>query len=126
MPLSAEDRMEIMQLMARYNHAADGGDAAGFADTFSDDALFEGSAATARGREQLMGVIGAIPADARTRHWNNNALIEGDGDDATASVYLMRIALTAAPEVIASGVYRDTLKRINGQWRFTHRKVEPD
>ncbi len=126
MPLSAADRMEITQLMARYNHAADGGDAAGFADTFTDDALFEGSAATARGREQLMGVIGAIPADARTRHWNNNALIEGDGDDATASVYLMRIALTAPPEVLASGVYRDTLKRIDGQWKFTHRKVHPD
>lgn len=126
MPLSNEDQMEIMQLMARYNHAADASDSEGFANTFTDDALFEGSAMTARGREELLRVVGGPPSGTSSRHWNNNILIEGDGDDATAKVYLMRVALTSPPHVMASGVYHDTLKRIDGEWKFTHRKVHPD
>ena len=79
---------------------------------------------TARGRDELMEVIRSIPS--RWRHWNNNILIDGDGDGATAKVYLMRVIAPAPPELVASGVYHDTLKRIDGQWKFTHRKVHPD
>ena len=126
MPLSAEDRFAITELMARYNHAADFGDAAGFADTFTEDALFEGSASTARGREELMQVIRNSPPDRPSRHWNNNALIDGDGDDATAKVYLLRISVDGAPQLLASAVYHDTLRRVDGEWKFSHRKVHVD
>ena len=127
MPLTIEDRFAIMDLMARYNHAADSGDAEGFADTFADDALFEGSMKTARGRAELIEVIRSTPPDRPARHWNNNILIEGDGDDATAKVYLLRFDVSSAPPtIIGGGVYHDVLKRIDGRWRFTHRKVVSD
>ena len=126
MPLSAGDRLEILALMARYAHAADGGDGEGFADAFTADALFEGSQRTARGRAGLAEVIRSVPPEARSRHWLNNAIIEGDGDEATARVYLLRVATAGTPAPIASGVYHDTLRRVNGEWKFTHRKVHPD
>ena len=29
-------------------------------------------------------------------------------------------------ELLASGTYHDSLVRIDGEWKFTHRKVHPD
>lgn len=126
MPLSVDDRLEILELMARYNHCADGGDGEGFADTFTGDALFEGSLSSARGREELVRVI--ADGGGLWKHWLNSPIIEGDGDHASAKVYLLRTGLNedGAVELIASGTYHDTLARIGGEWKFTHRKVHPD
>jgi hypothetical protein len=126
MPLSVDDRLEILELMNRYNHCADGGDGDGFADTFTDDALFEGSMSSARGREELVQVIAG--GGGLWKHWLNSPIIEGDGDRATAKVYLVRTGLNddGAVELVASGTYHDTLARIEGEWKFTHRKVHPD
>ena len=52
MPLSIEDQLDIMELMARYNHAIDGSQPEAWADTFTDDGVFEGS-------------VGKSSADAR-------------------------------------------------------------
>ena len=41
MPLSVEDRLAIQELIARYNHAIDGGDPDGWAATFAPDGTFE-------------------------------------------------------------------------------------
>ena len=126
MPLSVDDRLEILELMARYNHGADGGDGEGFADTFTEDALFEGSMSSARGRAELVQVIAS--GGGLWKHWLNSPIIEGDGDHATAKVYLVRTGLNEDGEVglIASGTYHDTLVRSDGEGKFTHRKVHPD
>ena len=126
MPLSVDDRLAILDLMNQYNHCADGGDGEGFADTFTEDALFEGSMSSARGREELVKVIGS--GGGSWKHWLNSPIIEGDGDHATARVYLVRTGVGegGAVELLASGSYHDTLVRIDGEWKFTHRKVHPD
>ncbi len=126
MPLSLEDQLDIMELMARYNHAIDSGDAEGWAATFTDDAAFEGSTATLKGREELLEFVRSRDPSNPLRHWNNNILIDGDGDDATAKVYLITFDVSGPPKIRSSGLYHDTLRRVNGHWRFTHRKVEPD
>ena len=111
MPLTTDDRLAIQDLIARYNHAIDGGDPEGWAATFAPDGTFESLVAFARGFQQR------LPG---ARHWNNNLLIDGDGDHATTRCYLM-LWRECAP--VSEGMYVDTLKRINGQWRFTSRKV---
>ena len=126
MPLSLEDQLDIMELMARYNHAIDGGDPEGWAGTFTKDAVFEGSTATVKGRDEMLEFVRSRDPSNATRHWNNNVLIEGDGDDATAKVYLITFDVSGPPKIRSSGIYHDTLKRVNGQWKFTHRKVQPD
>ena len=126
MPLSLEDQLDIMELMARYNHAIDSSQPEDWADTFTEDGVFEGSAMTVRGREEMLAFVRNRDQSNPIRHWNNNILIDGDGDDATAKVYLVTFDVTGPPEVRVSGMYHDTLKRVDGQWKFTHRKVQPD
>ena len=59
----------------------------------------------------------------RTRHITTNPIIELDGDTARVrSVYtVLQQAPDSAMQAIISGRYHDTLKRIDGRWRFTER-----
>ena len=126
MPLTIEDQLDIMELMARYNHAIDSSQPEAWADTFTEDGVFEGSAFTVRGREEMLAFVRGRDQSNPIRHWNNNIVIDGDGDDATAKVYLVTFDVTGPPQVRVSGMYHDTLKRVDGQWKFTHRKVQAD
>ena len=126
MSLSLEEQLDIMDVMARYNHAVDSGDAEAWANTFTDDGIFEGSAITVKGREELLEFVRSRDPSNPIRHWNNNILIEGNGDDATAKVYLVTFDVSGPPKIRSSGIYHDTLRRIDGQWKFTYRKVEVD
>ena len=59
----------------------------------------------------------------RTRHLTTNPIVELDGDIARVrSVYTVLQQVEGSPmQAIISGRYRDTLKRIDGRWRFTER-----
>lgn len=124
MPLAVEDRLAIQELLARYNHCIDSGDAEGWAATFAPDGTFESRGEVHAGTDALVTFArGFQERMAGARHWNNNLLIEGDGDDARTTCYLR---LWRGSELISDGTYVDTLKRIDGAWRFTSRKVVRD
>lgn len=126
MALSAEDKIAIMELAARYNQAIDSGDGEGWAATFAEDGVFESAQGEVTGRAQLVQYVedGAERRRERsTRHWNNNMVIEGDGDAATLSRYLH---LMSGPELAATGTYDDTLKKVDGVWKFARRRVAID
>lgn len=129
MPLSVADRLDIQELLARYNHAIDSGDAAGWAATFAAGGTFTSSGRTHTGTQALQ----AFAADFATRlpgsrHWNNNVVIEGDGDQATTRCYL-QLLKTGGSEpatLVTTAKYEDSLRRVNGAWRFASRTVVPD
>jgi hypothetical protein len=137
MTLSIEDRAAILDLVATYNHAWDFGTAEEWVSTFTRDGVFErenrSSTGTekvgiARGRDELREVYESKHDDwgTRSRHWNNNHLIEGAGDNASHSCYYMGMRAAAdggAPTVNSSGIYYDSLKKTDDGWRFTHRKI---
>lgn len=126
MALSAEDKIAIMELAARYNQAIDSGAGEGWAATFTEDGVFESAQGEVKGRAELVKYVddGAERRRERgTRHWNNNMVIEGDGDAATLSCYLH---LMSGAEVAATGTYEDTLKKVNGDWKFARRRVTID
>lgn len=124
MPLTVEDRLAIQELLARYNHAIDGGDPEGWAATFAPDGTFESRGEVHTGTEQLAtfarGFQQRLPG---ARHWNNNLVIDGDGEQATTTCYLQ---LWREGQLASEGRYVDTLRKIDGQWRFTSRKVVRD
>ena len=64
----------------------------------------------------------------RTRHLTTNPIIDVDGDAATVrSTYtVMQQAPGSAMQTIISGRYHDTMKRIDGRWRFTERRFLVD
>ena len=121
MQLTTDDRFAIQDLIARYNHAIDGGTPEDWAATFAPDGTFESRGEFHAGTDALVafarGFQERLPG---ARHWNNNLVIEGDGDEASTKCYLM-LWHEGAP--VSESTYVDTLKRIDGQWRFTSRKV---
>ena len=131
MALSVEDQLAIQQLYAKYNHAIDSGNGAGWAATFADDGVFSSATGTFTGSEQLSGFASAFPARLKARHWINNLVVEGDGPKATGSCYLVLYRLTPGEQppasVLTTAIYNDELaKAPDGQWRFTKRTVTGD
>lgn len=122
MALSTEDRLEILELVARYNHAIDSGDGAAWAETFTKDGVFETARGKTEGREALSKFVDGFAANMPgARHWNNNHVIEADGDGATHTCYLMLVRPGAEPA--AGSKYVDRLVKVGDAWKFAHRNV---
>ena len=71
-------------------------------------------------RDTVMTYADGTP---RTRHVTANPIVDLDGDTATVrSVYTVLQQAPDSPlQTIISGRYYDTLRRINGRWRFVER-----
>jgi uncharacterized protein (TIGR02246 family) len=125
MPLTAEDRLAILDLIGRYNQAFDYRNPDAWAATFTPDGVFGNSEGfSVQGTEALRAFAQEAAArEARGRHWNTSHVIEGNGDTATHSCYLMVIALGEAPTIFGVGRYDDQLRKVDGQWRFAQRTL---
>jgi hypothetical protein len=124
MALEAADTLEILQLAARYNHAIDYGDPEAWAGTFAEDGVFNAGPETVTGHEALAKFAAGFMSGAQ--HWTNNHIVEGDGEQATHTCYLNLIRTSTGANSVITGRYNDSLKKIDGQWRFTERTVSPD
>lgn len=124
MGLPVEDIVAIEQLVARYNHAIDAGDGDGYAATFLEDGCFQiAGREPVRGRAALAEMVRRTTG--RVRHFVSNLLIEGEGDAATMRAYLDAIP-RGGGAVGTTGVYEDTLRRVDGRWLFVERRFTPD
>ena len=129
MPLSSEDRLEILELAARYSRALDRGDPEALALVFTEDAVWASSAAgERRGLPAIVEEFRARAAQAHTRkHWISNPVIEGDGDQATLTLDLLVLHLEGGDlQLGTSGVYEDILRRGPEGWRIARRKITVD
>lgn len=129
MPLSLADRLDIQDLLARYNHAIDSADTATWAATFIADGTFTSGGRTRTGTAELEAFAADFAARMPgSRHWNNNIVIEGDGDQARMSCYLqlLKTGNSEPATLVTTAKYEDTLQRVDGTWRFTSRTVLRD
>src|SRR5271167_865305 len=124
--LTAQDNFEIQQLYARYNNAIDGGDAEGWAATFTPDGVFN----TFSGHDALVGFIKLWREKlngATRKHWNNNLQIAGTSKQASATTYLMLVDFSTKPtSILSTGMYTDSLVKTKNGWRFTKRITKSD
>jgi len=125
MAISVEDRLAILDLAGRYNQAFDYGDVDAWVETFTPDGIFaDAGGRSVQGSEELAAFAkGATQGEVASRRWNTSHVIEGDGDTATHSCYLMIILLEEVPNIYGVGRYDDELKKENGEWRFLRRLV---
>jgi uncharacterized protein (TIGR02246 family) len=124
MALSVEDRLEILELAARYSHAFDYGDTDAFVETFTQDGVVTNGQETLSGAEQLRAFAAKhAQGSLNGRHWTCNHVIDGDGESATHSSYLMIVRMNETPIIGATGIYRDSLKKVDGEWRFVRREI---
>lgn len=128
MSLPIEDLIAIQTLYSTYNHCVDmTGDAAGVADCFVEDGVYDhGRFGKYEGRAKITAFMQSAIDDQQAgfQHWNGNLLIDGGGDNATATAYVMTVDARVAPPVIArASIYRDVLVRTGKGWRFASRRV---
>ncbi|MPY91670.1 MAG: DUF4440 domain-containing protein [Acidimicrobiia bacterium] len=130
MAIETADRVEIEDLVARYNKAIDTGDAQGWAATFTKDGEFHGIVGDFYGADELVAFVSAYASEeqyaefASAQHWVTNMVIEGGGDHAEMFAHVMMVAPQAeGGRIILVGHYEDTLQKVDGRWRFAKRVV---
>jgi 3-phenylpropionate/cinnamic acid dioxygenase small subunit len=133
-----EDRLEILDLLARYAHAYDGGDRATLEALFTDDAEFHihGNVgrvpATMVGRDAIVAALvrkwDVIRPEQRRHIATNLCVLEQGEATARAASYLVLIATSGGtPTVLATGRYEDDLvKGDDGRWRIHRRHATTD
>ena len=126
--LDAADKLEILELAARYNHAIDFGNGEAWAGTFTEDGVFKGGGpGPVQGREALAAFVGGFAQNmAGARHWTNNHVIDGDGDSATHTCYLNLIQTKDGAKSVVTARYNDEVVKVDGAWKFASRTVNPD
>jgi ketosteroid isomerase-like protein len=117
--LTDRDRLDIMDVLARYAQCLDQGDLDGYVANFAPDGvLFE----QYHGRDQIREYVGGLMERWKTApsvrlHFIGYPLVAGDGEQATAQTYLAWITTgdSASPVVGAARLF-DTLVKLDGRW----------
>jgi ketosteroid isomerase-like protein len=139
--VSAEDRLAILETIARYSQAFDGKDARAYAALFTDDGVFE---IVMRGAgEPLQRYAGSAAifewvgeafrgrlAEVQTRH-NQSATVFDELSSSTARTRTMLIETRQRsgerhPSPYTTGVYQDEWRRTEQGWRIARRAVHID
>ena len=126
-----EDQQEIQRLLFEYGRTLDRGDYAAYSRLFAKDGEWVGTVGSYKGPAAIEAAIGkamSAPAFAPLKvggfHLLTNAIIDVDGDHATAvSKWSYVHIVDKAPVIAFSGRYHDALVRENGHWRFQRRVV---
>ena len=125
-PLTADDHVQIQQLVTRAGHALDtsASDGAMFADLFTADGAYD----AARGRAQLLALARTRRDGEMGRHFATNVIITPSGRGATGTHYevLFAAGRGGTPITVARmGRYEDTYTRTAAGWRIQTREFFP-
>ena len=131
--LTADDRFEIHELIARYNRAVDGRDPDGWAATFTPDGEFHSLLVGIHtGADALIAFARSFLVEDRYRvwvggqHWIGNVVIEGDHDRASVfSYHIMFVPKDDAVAGVLMAAHDDLVVRTADGWRFARRKLVP-
>ena len=123
--LTAEDYIEIQQLVARYPYALDQNPDEGlsYANLFTPDAVFRQP--RTEGRQNLATMASRAPHGAKyTRHFLANHVIEATVDGAVGKQYLVAVDLGESGQpssIFLGGHYEDVYAKTPEGWRFKTR-----
>jgi uncharacterized protein (TIGR02246 family) len=134
MALITEDRLDVMDLVARYAECVDSGDAAGYAALFTPDGVVEHSAGSVRGRAEVQAWVEGLVREnrvgktSRLKHIMGLPVIRGDGDRATARTYVTIPRHMDSGEIVIrlAGTYFDDCVKQDGAWLFAKRRIDLD
>lgn len=127
MELTASDKLEIMELAARFEMALDKEEVENYLAIFVEDGTVQGFWGTATGKEQLrQGFFAMLDTFARgRRHCTTNAVIRGDGSEAVMESYLLVFNRDDLHR-IGSAAVTDRARKIAGQWYLASRQIDVD
>ena len=129
--LTAEDRLEIQQLMSEYSFHEDRGSAQEWGALFTHDGSFVGlGKAPVSGRDNLVAFAvrrwNEKPHVRNRTHWISNIVISPTAEGAISQSFQMSVDLEGDQYKIANiSAKADQLRREDGQWRFYERRIVP-
>jgi hypothetical protein len=134
-PMTAEDRLGVIELIARYAQCIDSGDLDGYVANFLPEGVIEWANGRAEGHEEIRrwvgglmtnGGIGATPA--QVRHFVGLPYITGDSERCSARTYVVVFGLDASGGVTVPSVgsYSDRIVNVEGRWLFEKRVMTAD
>lgn len=134
MTLTAHDRMEILDLCARYYISTDEADVDGFMACWvdDDDIVFDSAFGTFHGRAEIREFerehVTTGMAVGRRHLLGNVSIRRGeDADTALVTSYLVVMEVAKLPRIIATAIYRDSrVERTDDGWRFRRRRMDVD
>lgn len=133
--MTGEDYIAIQNLLFSYPYLLDAGDFDGVGELFRHATVYSGGslmaekdprAVTAAFRDWVITYTDGTP---RTRHLLANVIIRPTGPDrAVVSSYVMVFQQTSALPLqpVIGGDYRDTVEKVDGEWRFVERQMGND
>jgi ketosteroid isomerase-like protein len=133
MTLTADDRIAISELIARFAHFSDYGDWERLAACFTDDVV-----TCIAGRPTYVGIAAQVAharssaewTDGQNRHLALNLWIEPTGDgSARAHYYLVNFVSgrqIGEPKIVVSARMTDDVVHTGDGWRIARRALEPD
>jgi len=132
--LSVKDRLDILDLYARYSQDLDNGNAEDFVtNVFAPDGTFHDPSNCDVGTAQLRQLaltFGKPFQDHHEQHLPFNILIKGHGDHATGFAYVQVLNQSldgglagANPHIFVWGTYTDKFVKLNGKWLIQDREV---
>ena len=134
--MSVQDRLEVMELIGRYQQCVDAGDDEAYANNFVPDGVVESPSGVYRGRVAIRTMVrelvskGRISRDAPVvRHFISMPYIyEGSSDRCAARTYMVTFGLDAEGDLMADThwTYVDEIVRRDGTWLFAKRRFQVD
>lgn len=130
--MQADDYFSIQNLVFAYARCLDRGDFEGVGRLFADADLYSQGRLVARSDPRLVAEIWRRHAivyengTPRTRHLVTNLIIEPEGEDrarAESYVCVIQQTRTLPLQPVIAGDYLDRFAKIDGQWRFTERRI---
>ena len=132
---SAEDRLAISEVLNRMAYYYDEGHLDDLAACFADDAVMSMQIAGGdmvgpfEGRDNIMELYRGAKStqtDVR-RHDITNIMFDASGDTLAVTSYLTLFATeNAETKLLTTGVYRDQVARVNGDWKIVRRHIDLD
>lgn len=141
--LTSEDKVAIMELTNRFNFAIDNWQFDDFIDMFADDAVMDHPAGYGEGKENVRKFFeGYKPETFGVRHQSMNHAISMNADGTAQVIGTLLVIRVTKPEentdlfdsprllqspifpsILAIALITDRLRKVNGEWKFTHRYV---
>jgi hypothetical protein len=131
--LTALDRLEIAELVARFSHGSDYGDWEALAACFTPDVVTE-----IAGAPTYVGLAAQIEHARNSQQWTQgqnrhaafNLWIEAASADAACAHYFLLNFVAGAspgdPKLVVSGRMTDHVVRTPAGWRIARREFRPD
>ena len=130
MPLSADDRFALLDLIARYNLAADEKDVEATVAYYTDDGQISGDMSTGRGKDAMReGLPKIFQAEVTLkRHIATNVRFGEPNASGEVEVGYVLLVMEAGaiPAAVATSMITDTFRRVDGAWKVAHHHVAVD